>query len=82
MREIHNRENKQCIIYTDSLSSMQSIKFNRQNHPLLNQIYDMLAKLKNQGKHIILWKKVPVHMGMKDNKTADKVANKQKICQE
>ena len=54
------------MIYTDSLSFKQSIKFNKENHPILNQIFDMLAELKNQGKHIIL-RKVPVHMGIEKN---------------
>ena len=37
------------VIYTDSLSSMLAIEDNRENHPILNQIYDILAELLNQG---------------------------------
>ena len=47
---------------------------NRENHPILNQIYDMiLAELHNQEKQIILCK-VLAHMGIKVNKEADKAS--------
>ena len=36
-----------CVTYTDSLSSMLAIKNNRENHPILNQIYDTLTELHN-----------------------------------
>ena len=39
---------------------------NRENHPILNQIYDILTKLHNQGKEITLCK-VPAHIGIKEN---------------
>ena len=55
----------------DSLSSMQSFKFNRENHSILNQIYDMLAELKIQGEHITLWR-VLAHMKIKGNKAPAK----------
>ena len=38
LREIHKREDKRWIIYTDSLSSMQIIEYNKENHSILNQI--------------------------------------------
>ena len=60
-------------IYTDSLSSKLAIQKNRQNHPILNQTYDIQAELHNQGKQIILFK-VPAHMGIKENEEADKAA--------
>ena len=66
-----------CIIYTDSLSSMLAIENNRENHPILNQIYDILAELQNQGKQITICK-VPAHIGVKENKEADR-AEKQGI---
>ena len=51
-------------IYTDSLSSMLAIENNGENHPILNQIYDIRAELHNQRKQISLCK-VSAHMGIK-----------------
>ena len=48
-------------IFTDSQSSIQYIKHNKENHPLLNQIYDILAELQAQNKKIITCK-VPTHI--------------------
>ena len=61
------------VIFTDLLSSMLAIE----NHPILNQIYDILAELYNQGKQIIL-SKVLSYIGIKRNEEADKAA---KQCQ-
>ena len=61
-------------IYTDSLSSMLTIENNRENHPILNHIYDILAELHSQGKQITLYK-VPAHIGIKGNEETDKAAN-------
>ena len=65
------------VIYTDSLSSMLAIEISRENNPILNQAYDILAELHNKGKQIILCK-VPAHIGIKGNEEADK-AEKQTI---
>ena len=48
----------------------QNIENNRENHPILNQIYDILAELHNQGKQITLCK-VPAHMRVEENEEAD-----------
>ena len=45
--------------------------FNEYLYPILNQIYDILTELQNQGKQIILYK-VPVLIGIKGNEEADK----------
>ena len=66
MREIQKREDMRYVIYTDLLSSMLAIQKNRENRPILNQIYYILAELHNQGKHITLCK-VPTHIGIKGN---------------
>ena len=50
-----------------------SIEFNIENYPLQNQIYDIIAELKNQGKHITLYK-IPVHIGFEGNESAGKAA--------
>ena len=70
MKEIRGRDDKRWVIYTDSLSSMLAIENNRENHPILNQIYDILAELQNHGKQITLCK-VPVHIGIKGNEQAN-----------
>ena len=49
--------------------SMQFIEYNKENHPILNQIYDILSELEAQDKKITLIK-VPLHMGIKENKKA------------
>ena len=45
MKEIKEREEIRWVIYTDSLSSMLAIENNRENNPILNQIYDILTEL-------------------------------------
>ena len=67
MEEIKERENIRWVIYTDSLSSILAIENNRENHPILNQIYDILTELQNQGKQLTLCK-VPAHTGVKGKK--------------
>ena len=59
MKEIRGRDDMRWVIYTDSLSSMLAIENNRENHPILNQIYDILAELQNQGKQITICKVLP-----------------------
>ena len=44
-----------------------------ENHPILNQLYNILAELHNQGKQITLFK-VPAHIGIKGNEETDKAA--------
>ena len=56
MKEIKERENIRWVIYKDSLNSMLNIENNRENHPILNQIYDILTELQNQGKRLALYK--------------------------
>ena len=52
---------------------MQSIEYNKENHPILNQIYDILAELQTQDKKIIQCK-VPPHIGIKGDQEVDKTA--------
>ena len=73
MREIMVKDDMRWVIYTDSLSSMLAIENNKENHPILIQIYDILAELRNQGKQITICK-VPAHIGVKGNEKADKAA--------
>ena len=61
------------VIYTDLLSSILAIENNRENHAILNQIYDILAELHNQCKQTTLCK-VSAHKGVKGNEEADMTA--------
>ena len=76
LKEIHKKEDKRWITYIDSQSSRQSMN-NRENYPILNQIYDILAELQNQDKQIIQYK-VLAHIGIKGNEMKQiKQKNKQ-----
>ena len=77
LKEIQKREDKKWVIYADSWSSFQSIEYNKENHSMLNQIYDILAGIQTQGKKIIQCK-VPAHIRIKGNKDDD-TAEKQTI---
>ena len=52
---------------------MLAIENNRENHPILNQIYDILTKLQNQRKKLTLCK-IHAHIGVKGNEEAQKAA--------
>ena len=49
------------------------VRKHRETHPILNHIYDILAKLHNQGKKITQCKDF-AHIGIKGNEVADKAA--------
>ena len=49
------------------------IEYNKEQNPILNQIYDILADLQKQ---ITFWK-APICIGVTGNKEADKIAKKQ-----
>ena len=57
LRDIHK-------IYTDLLSSMQAIKYNKENHFIQNKINNISTELHNHGKQITLFQ-FPAHMGIK-----------------
>ena len=57
----------------NSMSSVLAIENNRENQPILNQIYEILTELQNQGKQLTLCK-VPEHIGIKGCKEMDKAA--------
>ena len=74
LKEINKRNGKRWVIITHTKCSML---YNKENHPILNQIYDITEELQNKNKQIILCK-VPAHIGIELNKRADK-AGKQII---
>ena len=45
---------------------MQSTEYNKENHPILNLIYDILAELQAQDKKITVCK-IPAYMRIKRN---------------
>ena len=59
---------------------MLTIENNRENHPILNQIYDILTELQNLGKQLTLCK-VPAHIGIKGNEEEVKAAKQAIQCQ-
>ena len=60
------RKDMRWVIYTNLLSSMLAIENNKENHPILNPIYDILPELHNQGKQLALCK-VPAYMEIKQD---------------
>ena len=54
LKEINSREDKRWVIYKDPQSFMQSIEYNKKNHPILNQIYNILEELRAKDKKITL----------------------------
>ena len=74
--EIQKREDIRWVIYTDSLSSMLAIENNRENHPILNQIYDILVGLNNQGKKSLYVKSLHTYE-LKEKKRQTRQQNKQ-----
>ena len=68
--KIFSIDDKQWGINIDSHSFMQPIEFNKENHLILIQIYNILAELKNQGKHVTLCK-VLAHIGIEGNVAID-----------
>ena len=54
---------------------MQFTEYKKENRPILNQIYDILAELQTQDKKI-LHSKVPSHKRIKGNEEADKTSNR------
>ena len=70
LKEIHKR----WVIYTDSQSSLQSIEYNKEYHPILNQIYITSYQNSMHKTEKIILCKVPTHIGIKGNKKTEKQA--------
>ena len=61
------------VIFSDSFSSLLSLKNHNSNHPLVRKIIHKLSKFHQTGKTIELcW--IPSHTGIEGNSQADKLA--------
>ncbi|XP_074032668.1 uncharacterized protein [Leptinotarsa decemlineata] len=68
-----NLNAKDSVIFTDSLSSSQSIKQPYPKHPILKNIKTQLYEMRLQGKNIeLVW--IPSHIGIPGNEEADVAA--------
>jgi len=68
---ISNR--KQFVIFSDSLSCLQALKYCKYTHPLVLQICEYYHRLITRGKSIdFCW--VPSHVGIHGNERADRAA--------
>ncbi|GBN08140.1 hypothetical protein AVEN_212344-1 [Araneus ventricosus] len=76
LEKISNCLERKFIIYTDSLSVLESLKsfyMHSHHHPLLLNVLHLLNKLASRDFNILLcW--VPSHVGIVGNEKADKAA--------
>ena len=68
-----NSRKKQFLILSDSLSALQAIKSQKENHFILKEIIVLYQNLLEEGKDVtLMW--IPSHMGIKGNHKADEKA--------
>ncbi|GBL75183.1 hypothetical protein AVEN_194428-1 [Araneus ventricosus] len=74
LQEISPSDQRNFIIYTDSMSALETLSHNDiQMHPVGLEILSVLQFLRNKGFNIIFcW--VPSHVGISGNETADAIA--------
>ena len=63
---------KKCVIYTDSLSSLQSLQGKNFKTKNTIRFYNLLRRLPPQAHIAIVW--IPSHVGIHGNESADKLA--------
>ena len=70
---IANRQDQRCTIFTDSKSSLDSIKDMYSENPVIKQIQSLLIRLSRSNIEIRLcW--VPAHVNISGNEAADQLA--------
>ena len=63
---------QKCIIHSDSLSVLQSLKYTKLENPLIVKIFNKLNSLIHSKKVIFCW--IPSHIGIQGNDKADSLA--------
>ena len=77
---ISSNNNKEFIIFSDSLSVLQSLNNRNFSNPLVQQLLIKYHKLSTQKDIIFCW--LPSHVGISGNEEADKVAKSSLNMQE
>ena len=72
---IKQSKSKKYIIYSDSLSCLQTVKNGKINHPYIYTLLKEYTSLKRQGYNIVFcW--IPSHIGIRGNTKADSAAKR------
>ena len=67
------KDERDFVIFSDSLSSLLALKGNNFDNPRVLKIIEVYHKLKERGKNVVfVW--CPSHVGIKGNEKADKLA--------
>lgn len=75
---IAHRSHSHFIIYTDSISVLESLQSGNTSHPLIANVVTHYLRLRRRGFHILFsW--VPAHVGIRGNELADTAAKSASI---
>lgn len=75
LERIERYHNKTCILYSDSMSSLQAIQSAKVEDERIGVIYETLQRLSTQNTKIsFCW--IPGHAGIRGNEIVDKVAKR------
>ena len=73
LKHVYYSKEKSFLIFSDSLSSLQSILNLKYDHPVLVQILELYTEMTREGREIVfIW--VPGHVGIRGNSAADSAA--------
>ena len=75
VQHIQSQTLQRTVIYSDSLSCLQTLKTKNIEHPIIREIFHLLTYLKEVGSQIeFCW--IPSHIGIKGNEKADRIAKR------
>ena len=75
VQHIQSQTLQRTVIYSDSLSCLQTLKTKNIEHPIIREIFHLLTYLKEVGSQIeFCW--IPSHIGIKGNEKADRIARR------